>query len=246
MVRGALSHHSLLLVPPQTPSPRGRERCRMFWTFGRTWRRPCPACGAPRCLTGEDSAPPSSSPSSLGAPAGRGAAPGAAPAPHSAATPGSRALQRAAPGEQLRASSGCLLPPRGRAARFGFALEGTSSSCSPSPPPTAGAHRAAPNFSVRHFFVQKLTRIFGIPAALCTSVSRRERSPGIRTAACPDFLALPTAALRALLGVRAAVPPAPQQGCFAFPLHSLCVRLCQIPSAAFSTQRSSANPVSCS
>lgn len=62
--------HSLLLVPPQTPSPRGRGRCRMFWTFGRTWRRPCPACGAPRCLTGEDSAPPSPSPSYLGAPAG--------------------------------------------------------------------------------------------------------------------------------------------------------------------------------
>lgn len=29
----------------------------MCWTFGRTWRRPCPACGAPRCRTGEAPAP---------------------------------------------------------------------------------------------------------------------------------------------------------------------------------------------
>lgn len=37
-----------VLSPSQTQSPRGRGRCRMSWTCDRTWKRPCPACEAPR------------------------------------------------------------------------------------------------------------------------------------------------------------------------------------------------------
>lgn len=49
--------HPAAVLSLQTRSPRESGPCRMSWIFGRTWRRPCPACGGPRWPTGESELP---------------------------------------------------------------------------------------------------------------------------------------------------------------------------------------------